>query len=781
MSSFELTRSQFVQQHFTVVEIDMPVVSGECTISGEPGYGTPLSCDQPSNATTTFKFTTVDAPLLPESGIYRCIKKISETPTKLQTGKGLASRGTAVITFVDFDGKDPNPFSPAVLDGLADSGTFFSKFDARNILANREMRIKNYRVEADGSIDLVNGAEIRYYLTKTFDRSGNSQWKLNGKDELSRINIGDAAWPLPLEGFLRQDINLTTQSIPVDANITYIVGDVVRVGDEFMSVTGVSNIGTGTATLSVSTRGNPIVRSGNELTKTERDEHDAGDEVFVCEISADERIDDLLERILLDIGIDASLIPKAEWAAEINEWHPLTRVNTLWYESVSASKALEDILTYFLIDMWFDLVAREIKISAISVWKESSSLLTEGDQIDFESIKRKKEEGLRSTRALVVYDKRFLATSEDVENYKKASLFKRPELEISALFGEPKTKLFSFSSLIDKDSADLLVQRYVSRYINPASYSWVTQERKLNFKTGDIVDLQTSAVVGFDGKPSGTTRAQITSVAPKYKNEGREYDVKALVYEPVFADDSEIVISGNIFDINLYIQYAGAPSQPVTLTFIFDGAVCGSSNDATPAIKAGAFPAGSKLIIILANGADLKAKGGDGGNGGGAFFDLEFDQWRFVPQPKDGKKGAVVFDANGVDCDIYFSGATPSSSYPVADGLIFAPNGGGGGFDPVVNVPINDGLNVGGKGGDGGNGRSIGISGIPGSILDAPGETAEISDNGVETGLPAEFGLPGDNNNATGGLPGSGVVDNGGTVVFFGDTISNYVNGIGDH
>ena len=782
MSTFENTRKEFIQRHFTVVEIDLPSVSGECTISGGPGYGTPLSCDQPSNSIKTYKFTTNDAPLLPESGIYRYIKSISETPAKLQSGKGLASRSTCSITFIDFEGKDPNPFSPAVLDGLANEGTFFGKLDARNILANRDMRIKNYRVEPDGSIDLVNGSETRYYLTNTFDRSGNTQWKLNGKDELSKINIGDAVWPLPLEGFIRQDVNETTQSIPVDAAVNYIVGDVIRVGEEFMSVSSVSGIGTGSAVLTVQNRGLDIVR-GQVLTKTKNEDHSSGDEVFVCEISADERIDDLLERVLIDIGVDPSLIPKADWAAEIDEWHPTTRVNTLWFESESASSVLEKILTYFLIDMWFDLVAREIKISAISVWKDSSVSLSEGNEINFESIKRNKEENLRSTRALVVYDKRFLATSESVENYKKASLFKRPELETSELFGEPKTKLFSFSSIIDKNAADLLVQRYVSRYINPSSYSWVTPERKLNFVTGDIVDLNTSATVGFDGRPSGATRAQITAVTPKYNDEGREYSVNALVYDPVFADDSEIVISGNVSEINLFIQYAGAPSQPVTLTFVFDGAVAGSSNQATPAIKAGNFPVGSKLIIILANGADLKSKGGDGGNGGGGTYDEEAEKWFLFPSPTNGKNGGIVFDADGVDCDIYFSGATPSSSYPVADGIIFAPNGGDGGFDPSLSSPPSSGDNIGGDGGNGGNGRSVGNKGA-GGIVDAAGEDSENGNDGVdglESGVNIDFGLLGLNNNAVGGLPGAGIVDNGGTVTLFGETSVNYVNGVGDH
>ena len=98
--------------------------------------------------------------------------------------------------------------------------------------------------------------------------------------------------------------------------------------------------------------------------------------------------------------------------------------------------------------------------------------------------------------------------------------------------------------ILDDDSADLLVNRWVNRYIDPVSYIWTTQERKLKFNTGDVVDLNTSTSVGFDGLPAISTRCQITSIKPNYKAYGREYTVTGLSYEPIFEDNSEIIISG---------------------------------------------------------------------------------------------------------------------------------------------------------------------------------------------------------------------------------------------
>lgn len=777
MSTFEQSRGLFNQTHFSVIEIDLPVVEGTCTVGGVDGFGTPLSCDQASNATRTYKFTGIDAPLnMTESGILRLVKKISETPAKLNIDKGLASRGTGTITFIDDTNKDPNPDAPAVTQEVIAQGTFFGKLNARNELTNKALRIKNYRVEADGTVDLINGAETRYYIIESVSTNKKDEWSFKFKDELSKINIGDSVWPLPLEGSLRADINDTITTILVDANVTYLVGDVIRSSDELMKITGVSNIGTASASITVQTRGTNIVYT-NQLTRTSKDEHSEDDELFVCDVSDNERIDDLLERILLDVGIDPLFIPKADWIAEIDEWHPTTRVNTIWIESKPTADILKETLTNFMIDMWFDPVDREVKISAISVWKESTASLSEGNEIEFESVTKKRNENLRSTRARVVYNKPFLTGDEEVTSYSKASIFKRESLEQPDIFGEPKTKEFEFTNVLEKDSADLLVNRWVNRFIDPFDYSFKVPERKRSFKTGDIVDTSVFADVGFDGLQDTGNRVQVLSVKPNYTNIGRDYTISALSYEPVFATGSEIVVTGNVSDVNLYIQYAGAPSQAVEITFVFDGVISSSNGSSIPSIRAGNFPVGSKLIIILANGADLMAKGGDAGNGGGAFFDSELGKYIFLPAVGGGKSGGTVFDAEGIDCDIYFTGATPSSNYPVADGSIIAPSGGGGGFD------ANTTLEIGGDGGNGGDGRVRGDGGSGGTLINQ-NELSKTGVNGVagtDNILTGVFGIDGDNNNATGGLKGKGVVDNGATVVFFGDTASRYVNGGGSH
>ena len=290
---------------------------------------------------------------------------------------------------------------------------------------------------------------------------------------------------------------------------------------------------------------------------------------------------------------------------------------------------------------------------------------------------------------------------------------------------------------------------------------------------GDVVDIISSVTVGFNGLPNSSTRAQITGVKPIYGREGREYDVSAFAYEPVYADNSEQVISGNIQDINIYNDWAGLPPLAVTVTYVLDNCSSSSSSNNIPSIRLGAFPVGSVINIILANGSSLTAAGGAGGRGGSLEFDSETGQYFPFNIAGDGKAGGTVIDAEGVTLNIYFSGATPSVLFPVADGYIRAPSGGAGGFEADKLIP------VGGNGGKGGDGRVVSAGGAAGSVQGEDFGTDGANGSGDDD--LATFGIPGANNNALGGIAGSGVVDNSATVTFFGSDALRYINGNGDH
>lgn len=779
MASFEATRTQFNQEQFEVLEIDLPVILGACTLGSSDGFGTPLKCDQPwTGQYKTYQFTNDNAPLLKQPNIYRQITSISESTTEIKPSEGLASRGTLKVVFNDFIG-DPNEEAQGVTDAVKAQGTFFGKLAARQIMDNKNVRLKLYRVEQDGTIDLVGGAETHYYIVDSLTQNSNGTWTLSCKDVLSIANVNEKKWPQGGEGYLRLDIDENTTAIPVDSEKDYSSAFAVRIGDEFVKINSVTNNQAPNTVLNVATRGANISAptSGEILTRTVKSDHKAGDEVFICELSDDETIDSLIARILVDSDLDPALIPAADWAAEVQEWHQFDKINTLHSEAVDVNDILKKILTGYLMDLWYDQIDNEVKLSAISVWKQSTATLKEGREIDAHSLKFSAIDSLRASRAVILYDKSNLADDDSTPSYKKGSQFANPQLISEALYQKHKDKVFANNQLIDGGAADLLTQRYVSRFGSmPYTYKWNTQERFLTFKTGDVVGVDSQNIQSANGLPSGDLRAQITNVRPKYNKTGRTYDVKAISYEAAFTDGSEIVLNSPLSEVNLFVL-AGAPSQAITITFVLDG----TYSQGSTAIRAGNFQSGSKIILILANGFDGQANGGNGGNGGGGFYEAETEQWFFIPQPEVGSNGGIVYDAEGIDTDIYFSGATPSTSYPVADGYIRAPSGGAGGFFATDIA----GTFTAGDGGDGGDGRFVGQGGDAGVIDPYVGNPPTVEgtpgNNGTVNGTSTGWGLDGTANDTTGGAAGSGVVDGGATVTFFGSDANRYINGNGSH
>ena len=778
MATFEQTQNMRVQQHFEVLEIDLPVITGACTVGSSSGYGTPLTCDQLwTGEYKTYYFTNENAPILKSINgepIYRSIISIKETATELKPGNGLSARGSLTVTLSDFKGQDPNITAPGVDEQVKNQGTYFGKLSDRQIFENKAVRLKLYRIQPDGSIDLGNGAQARRYTSNAFKLNvSTGSWGLECKDVISLANLNEKSWPIAGNSFLRQDIDNAVVAIPVDGDTDYSAAFAVRIGDEFIRIVSVTDNLQPTAVLNVATRGLSIIApvSSALLTRTTASDHSAGDEVFICELSDNETIDSLLTRILVDSDFDPALIPSAEWAAEVQEWHANDKINTLHSESESVNAALTRILTGFLMDLWFSTTENLAKLSAISVWKGSTATLNEGKEINAYSIKKQPSDSLRASRAFVLYDKRNLADDSEATSFKKGSRFSDNTIISPALYGKHKDKIFDNNVLLDKDAADLLVQRYVSRFkFTPFSRTWQTEERYLTFKTGDVVDLNTTSDQGADGLPSGDIRAQITKITPKYTKSGRMYDVTAMTYEAAFNDNTEIVLDSPLGGVNLYIL-AGAPSAAVTLTFVFTGTYSFGSTS----IRAGGFAGGSKLIIILANGFDGQANGGNGGSGQGVIYDQESNMPIFFPAA-NGKEGGLVYDADGVDSDIYFSGATPSTTYPTADGYMRAPSGGSGGFNATGSLP----LFTSGNGGDGGDGRSQGIGGNPG-LSGESSQPGTAGKNGEIDGSGSGWGNVGSNNNAAGGAAGSGIKNSGATVQLFGSTPTRYINGNGDH
>jgi len=789
--AFADNKTALLQEHFTVVEIDLPAFSSgqTCTLPIEGGIGffTPLTCDETWDTTTfkTYRFATTNLPRtygrpptssglpgdiieLDGAAVYPIIIDVNEEVTELQPGEGLAIQGSASITFTDIDA-DPGPVTETT------EGTFFGKLAARNILNNKDARIIQYHVNDDGIYAEDDGL-TRFYIVDTLKNDGRGTWTITFKEELSKLDKDKNQFPIPTNGTIRTAVDASVVIIPVDSTTDWatdsqgLIPYTVKVGDELFKVASVTdNQGPGAA-LNVGTRGADIVFT-NTLSETVADTHAVGDAVQICYTSDDQDIDLFLTDVLESSGIPSAFIPSADWAAEIAEWHPTDKINTIWHEPVESNEVTKQVTIGFLLDIWYDNEDQEVKLSAISVWQVSGPTIEEGKQITYNTFRISPRELIRFSRAFVYFDKPNKVDNDDIKNYRGLSLNIVSSLEDPGLFGEPKTKEFDNSHVIGLNAAVLLTQRTTARFGNtPEEYTFETEEKFLNYKTGDIVDVITNEKQNFAGL-SSNVRAQILSVKPVYTEFGRKYITKALTFESAFADGTEFTISADTSDLNIH-TFVGAPSQDVNVTIIIDGAdisqtdagVLGITNGG---IFAGNFSSGSKIILIYKDNSESQAKGGIGGAGGQSII---FASTLFNFPGLAGRPGGICYNAQGIDTDIYLGGTAPGSH--TALGTIRAPGGGGGGEDGQGFLPSDE---IGGDGGGGGAGSLIGAGGGGGAgdtTNGTPGTSGDTAGNGgtaggAGAGDGGDWGVAGVAGDAAGGAAGKGIVKLGAVVNIF--------------
>lgn len=777
-------------EHFEVLSIELPYVSGTCTIpSGvnwSQGYHTPLTCVEDSDATWNYYFGTGNVPMSVveiEAGhpIYRQIKSIRETTATLKQSS-LASRPSLSVTFNDFEG-DPGPINKT------SNGTYFSKFAARNFLNGRVVKLYRYTRE-NGVNTIVSTAE---YLSEAFKVSSDGTYTLSCTSRLERTYKDFNQFPKPTGAKLRAAIDNVTTDIPVfDGDFDWSTLPVIRIGDDLMTSTAYDSP---TQILTVQPRTYGVKGAlGNSISKTINEDHDEGDDIQVCYVSDAQDPAEFIAHVLSVAELPASYADIPAWQTEFSDYWGGSTITTVWSEPQSVKDVLNQMCEAYMLDIWEDADEQKIKLSAVSTWREAAARLEVGRGITEGVFSFTTQSDMRASRAFIYYDKAFKTENDDRGNFKKLAINIDITYEGDDFYGSIKEKELTPSELLNTNDATLRTQRHVSRFrIEPVLYSFDCEEKYLNFKTGEVVEFSNQDLQDVEGNPA-EVRAQITNVTPKYnyKGLGRAYSVKALTYLPaIIQGGSEFVkiISGvTISEINIWNDYAERIATPVDIVIIFDNCKIISDDTVNPSVRNGQFAAGSTVTIILANGSDWQAKGGAGGNGARWFYEAEFNDWGKQIPATAGKAGGVCFNADGIESHIYLSGATPNPTHPTANGFLRAPGGGGGGSGGSVPGDPGDG-------GGGGAGWNFGVGGAAGTARDVfnvttygnigqDGDTVGNGGTGVDGGDGGDWGQDGLSGTGiagkAGGLAGKALVKDGASVTLYGDTPTNFINGSGE-
>jgi hypothetical protein len=753
--------------HYYVVELDLLEVIGACTNNGNPGFSTTLTCNDQSSYSTsvkTHKFTDTGL-ILAESDIHKCVNKVSETTPKLKAGNGVASRAKCTVNFRNFVG-DPNLTSPALVANttLEDNGTFFGKMKRRNILTNRPVRIKYYKVDA-GVTTLV---RTNHYICVGFKQSKSDMWTMSCQDILYKADNKKSQFPRIIKAKLTSDITAGATSIAVTGNIadwTAYAKYTAVIGDDLLMITNATGNST-SVTLTV-VRSTSITL-GSRTIINEPSTHNAGDEVFRGRKFVNADLFDVIEAVFEDADMLTTDYDGTAIAAELDVWLPsiASSIDAIFYEADDSESVLNDLCQAFMIDIYTDTSIGKATLKATSPWNSTTAVLTEGVEITFNSVDIDEPSDLFYSRAFLQYDKRNLLANNDDVNFKRSSIAFNSDLEGVNFYGEEKVKKMGKSIILSNKSnnievADLTTVRYAQRFSNrPQTIDFEIEEDDVDFKIGDVLEVRALQNQDNEGNVRFGVRSQAVQITPSYSI-GRTYKVKTITYNPFIGGISGSDLPVNDITDNNMFTLASGPVSSDTFTFVFDKPYFGQDSTGQ-AIEIGSFPSGSTVNLVYINGSVAIGRGGDGSNVNGS------------------NGGLTLKGQSGVTVNVYLSGTTPdfgNGTY-TADGKLLAAGGGGAGSDGT-------GGDESFRGGGGGAGFII-SSGGAGSIpnLDGDDGTEEAGGApGLNAGAGGDPGEDGEDGAQAqvGGLKGNCLDLNSGTInIITNGATSRFIQGGGD-
>ena len=652
------------------------------------------------------------------SSVWRCVSSASESTARLKPGEGMASRGTMSLTMTDFEG-DPGPIN------FSEDGTFFGKLKARNVLDGKKIITHYYTITPESETPVEVSASTHFIEKATLTKG---KFSISAKDALKDLEAFSQQFPIPTEAKLTVDIDDVTTTIPVDDGSLFTAEDVIIIDKELMRIQSIN-----VNNLTVYTRGSEYQAvDTTTIYKTNTNNHTIDSTVQICYVMSKTFLSNVLQDIFNAVGLSA-YVDFTQWDDEISDWNENAFLYGVFHSPTEADELINHLLTDYMIDMWLDQPIQKAVVSATTAWKQSIRTITEEN--DLSDLRTSTSANTRFSRAYIYNKKDFQAENEDETNYSQLTLHKDITTESSDLYGSIKVKEFEPSNFITPDSAFILVSRYVQRFARtPEELSFKMEERKLaNSRIGDVVDI----VTRDSQTPSGEflqarIRSQLIEIKPNLNGVGRMYDVKALSYVPLIAStpggDLTIFISGTVFDVNLYAR-AGAPPEPLNVTFVFDECTIGSTANNVPSIRAGAFDAASVIKLIFTNSSKVSARGGDGG-------DASVTNSRFAgaATTTNATDGGDIYQSDGIESELYLNYGTVDTY--VTDCEMYAAGGGGGSSAATTYVTDDPaGVSV-GVATSGGGGSGI-PSGSAGALSGFVGELESPPD--IQTGQDGTF------------------------------------------
>lgn len=429
------------------------------------------------------------------------LKSVSTVPTKINLAasnpdsQGLGNRASVTLTFQDHPYADylVDPYlSTRTYDAFSQS-SFWRKFKARNKYLN------NFKIEVydgyngDALADMI---KRTYFLEPVIDISSSGLVQLKAKDVLARLEDRKVQVPEASPGELAANISNSATSITVQGALIgdYPSSGTLRINDEVMKYSSVSDSGGGILTFSISARG---------TDGTSADSHKAEDGVQECVRYVDENIVDVLTDILVTRGgIPSSIWDEAGAQAEVDQHLDGYLLNRLITEPKAATSLASEVSVQCPLFIWWNEREAMIKLKAIRAHDVSTDLLTEEHNIVADSFQMVDRPRQRASRVIFYYDKRDPTDSDtQVSSYKNSQIVANLGSEGEDQYGEKSIRTvygtFLDSKALALNSASILAVRYVDV---PREATFKLSAKDRQYWTGDTIQIRHSSVVNEFGE-----------------------------------------------------------------------------------------------------------------------------------------------------------------------------------------------------------------------------------------------------------------------------------------
>lgn len=397
--------------------------------------------------------------------------------------------------------------------------TFFRKLRTRfpHYIGRRLRWYQGYITDSPHYADF----RRREYVMERFDGpDAKGLSRIVAKDPLKLLDDERAQAPRKSQGTLLAALLAASSPATLDivtsdtTEYDLIAGesvDYVRIGKEVMQYTGTSVVG-GNVRLS------GLTYSAPSPYTTEREDHDAGDEVQRCRFFSG-TIAEVLRELMVDYGeMDEGYIPFEDWQLEADTWVAGDDIQRLVTEPEGVKALIEEIIQQTLTwGIWFDEIDQEIRYRAVRPADYTEMVATLGDDASLvaDSIKISDDPDRLLNEIQVLYGQIDPTVAEsEVGNYRKGLLEIDSDSQSANELGQRRLKRV-FGRWHPATNTSVL-ERFVRRTLTSRSSSVMTVEFRVerkdeNLRTADFADLTTMYLIDQFGAQR-TTRVQVLRV-----------------------------------------------------------------------------------------------------------------------------------------------------------------------------------------------------------------------------------------------------------------------------